>query len=508
MLHLHPKSSVYFRAFFIAVLLSSSLQMYGFITSLDKFDPFKVYSPIDPQDFLLDRTKLHREGTSWWDQVGNHCKISISGYFQSADSGKPMDGGDIPVVSAINGETNAIGFQYVPILDLTGRTPMIPLVMSTTLPDSSTVIMPPTSADYGPLLKAATNALFTGATPTPPVTLPVPLEPPLPNIESVIDPMQNFGFFSFPSKYRKRGARMDLEINLLNCVGLHVRGGFGAVCHVPKPPINETGCETPECPFDPVSAGYPNVIYTNVDDFLMNQFDCIMKEIGMGYETYQRTGLEEIMTELYWRYPISLNQDRKDWLQIIAIPYIEGGFSYSPSDARNTNELYNVPLGNNKHLAAGFSTGICLDFLETIEVGGELGYTHFFAHDFDCYRIPNSKLQNNIFPFNTSVTVAPGRNLYFGIKLTARNFLEKLSGYFQFIALEHAADCITLKESDPAFVPDVLARKTGYKVKVANLALTYPLTPNFIAGFLWQAPISQRGAVRTTTIMFGLTASF
>jgi hypothetical protein len=54
----------------------------------------------------------------------------------------------------------------------------------------------------------------------------------------------------------------------------------------------------------------------------------------------------------------------------------------------------------------------------------------------------------------------------------------------------------------------VLARKTGFKVKVANIGFTYPLSPNFIAGFFWQAPISQRNAARTTTIMFGLTGTW
>ena len=166
---------------------------------------------------------------------------------------------------------------------------------------------------------------------------------------------------------------MDLLINLFDCIGLHVRGGFAAICHTPKPPIDLT-CEPLLCPFTLPIPNFPNVTELNVENLLMNQFDCIMKEIGMGHGTYQRTGLEEIMAELYWRYPFALNQDRKDWLQILAIPYIEGGFSFSAADERNTNELYNVGLGNDKHLAAGFCAGICLDFLSTVEIGGEIGY--------------------------------------------------------------------------------------------------------------------------------------
>jgi hypothetical protein len=180
----------------------------------------------------------------------------------------------------------------------------------------------------------------------------------------------------------------------------------------------------------------------------------------------------------------------------------------SPGHALDTNLLYGVGFGNNKHLAAGFCAGLNFDFVDTVEVGGEFGYTHFFEHSFDCYRIPNSKLQNNIFPFVTSVNINPGHNTYFAFKLSARHFLERLSGYFQYVMLEHEPDCIQLCTPDPAFVPDVLSRKTGFKVQLANIGFTYDLTPNIAAGFLWQAPWSQRGAARSSTIMGCVTATF
>jgi hypothetical protein len=385
-------------------------------------------------------------------------------------------------------------------------------MMSTTDCDGNVIL--PKGASYCQVLKTATQKLFS----------PVYGLPPVPNIEDVIDPgdfdvnpptLPAFAFFSLPYKHQQRGARADILVDLFGSFGLHIRGGFASVSEVPKPPINETGCVQPTCPFDPTVGGkFPNMtvstdpLKNNVNNYLMNEFDCIIKEIGMSNKPYQKTGFEELMVELYWRYPCSINRDRDDWLQILAIPYLEGGFSYSPADAVNPNELYGHMIGNNKHWAAGLVGGFCFDFVETVEIGAEIGYTGFFSQDFPCYRVPNSKLQNNIFPFTTGVKVQPGHNMHYALKLTARNFLEKLSGYFQFVALEHKNDCITLLNPDPAFVPDTLARKTGFKAKVANIGITYPLSPNFIAGFLWQAPISQRNAARTTTIMFGLTGSW
>jgi hypothetical protein len=528
MLHLPFKKSLY-RLFALCAGFSLVIfKLQGYVSSLDKFDPFPYFSARDPQSFLLDRTKLKEEGADWWHWICNHCEVSVSGYFQNAHDGKPFDGGDLPVVSAINGTPstdNTIGTQFVPLGDLVGRTPMIPLTMSTNLPDG-TLTTPPTvltpmGDSYGPLLTQATNFLFKNGQ-SPPVVNPSNPVPPQPNIEDVIDPgnlstigtptppvLPGFGFFSLPYKHQQRGARADILVDLFGSIGLHIRGGFASVAEVPRPPINETGCSEPTCPFDPTVQGlYPGMTFQNVNNYLMNEFDCIIREIGMSNKPYQKTGFEELMFELYWRYPCSINRDRDDWLQILAIPYLEGGFSYSPAGAVNPNELYGHMLGNNKHWAAGLVGGFCFDFVETVEIGAEIGYTGFFGQDFPCFRVPNSKLQNNIFPFTTGVNVQPGHNMHYALKLTARNFLEKLSGYFQFVALEHKNDCITLLNPDPAFVPDVLAGKTGFKVKVANIGFTYPLSPNFIAGFFWQAPLSQRNAARTTTIMFGLTGTW
>jgi hypothetical protein len=491
MLHHYFKNTVYTVTPVLIGLASLCTPLYGEVTSLNYFDPFKVYSAIDPQDYLLSRKRLELEGASWWNETGQWCKISISGFFQSACDGKPMDGGDIPVTSIVDGvqsTTNSIGFAYEPILDLSGRTPMIPLVMGTK----------PANASYGPILTEAAEVLFPDSDPV------IPVE----NQEEVIDPASKWGFFSLPSKYQKRGARMDLLINLCSGTGLHIKGSFASICHTPKIPKNLT-CEPTDCPFNPPIADFPQVTTVNVNDYLMNEYDCIIKEIGMTNQTFQKTGLEEIVAELYWRQAFEFNGNREGWPHILVIPYFEGGFAFSPTNARNTNDLFSVGFGNNEHLAAGFAAGICIDFVETIELSGEIGYTHFFDHNFDCYRMPNSKLQNNIYPFNTAVNVQPGHNIYYAARLSARNFLERLSGYFQFVALEHAQDCIkVLNDPEHAFVPEVLVKKSGFKVKLANIGFTYPLTPNLIAGFEWQAPLSQRNCPRTTTIMFSLTGSF
>src|SRR5204863_9025323 len=102
---------------------------------------------------------------------------------------------------------------------------------------------------------------------------------------------------------------------------------------------------------------------------------------------------------LFWRHAFNVNEDTEyDWTHFLCIPYIEVTGSFSPGDARDPNELFAATFGNNKHSAVGFTTGINFDFIETIEIGGEVSFTHFFKRDFCNYRVPNSQFQTTIFP--------------------------------------------------------------------------------------------------------------
>lgn len=480
----------------VFMLLSSYTSLHAVLSSLAKNDAFPMYSANDPHEYLLTKIMLIREAASWADERGDTFSFSVSPFFQNADVGKPLDGGDDEIICTLNSTTNEtctvdglpqainrrrdLGTAYVELLDLMGRTPMIPLVFGSL----------PQGQQLGPVLQAAQSGLFPTQSP--------PIED-----ESVIDPYEQFGFFSFPARYRKKGVRFDLEIAMCGGFGFHGQTGVASICQTPKRPINRT-CEQ----LNPCFANTLTITKDQVNDLLMDQLEDIEEEINIEFSSFQRTSIEEIRLQLYWRQAFDVNPNRPGWPQFYAIPYFETGGSFSPGAARNTNEFFGLPFGNNKHNAAGFSTGLNLDFLDTIIVGGEVGYTHFFGRDFDCYRIPNSPLQNNLFPFRTSVHVDPGHNVFFTATIAARHFLEHLSMWFQYVTLEHEHDCITLKTPDPAFVPEELAEKTGFKMKVANIGFTYDFSPNFTFSFLWQAPLSQRNTYRSTTIMFGVTGYF
>src|SRR5690606_8988043 len=159
----------------------------------------------------------------------------------------------------------------------------------------------------------------------------------------------------------------------------------------------------------------------------------------------------------------------------LLIPYFEAAGSFSPSGARNPNQLFAAPFANNGHSSVGFTTGMNFDFIETIEIGGEIGFTHFFKKNFCNYPIPNSQFQTTLFPFKTDVSINPGNNWYFGGRLSAYHFIGHLSMCFEWFVLDHKQDKITLEKPDPnnAFLPEVLEERTTFKTKFGNFYLNY-----------------------------------
>jgi len=182
--------------------------------------------------------------------------------------------------------------------------------------------------------------------------------------------------------------------------------------------------------------------------------------------------------------------------------------SFSPGKVAPATELFRVPFGNDGHSSVGFNSGLMFDFIETIEIGAEVGVTHFFSRDFCNYPVPTHPYQCRLYPFRTDVCISPGLNWFFGAKISAYHFLDKLSMYFEYIVLEHKMDKIKLNCPDPAFLPEVLEDMSTWKAKFGNVGFTYDISPNIALGFFWQTPISERGSFRSTTIMGTFNATF
>lgn len=465
---------------FIACLLTiNSIQ--ANLSSLAKNDAYPMFSSLDPATFLLGYEKLKYRNIEWAKEKGRYAILAISPFAQNADKGKPIEG-----QSSIEGlckEDNITDCSDA-LGDLTGRTGMIALIYGP---------LPEGVNQWTSTLQTARENLFPDQVMTDPNAV---LDDPM-----KIDTNQDFGYFSFPLKYRKRGVRFDIYLQFWDDIGINIQTGVSSIRQTIQKRINLTDeVVDPETQF--------GLTRTQVNTNLMEPFENIAQEIDLDVCNFQQNSIEEIRLSLYWRHAYEINKNKYDFPYLLVIPYLEIGGSTSPGKKKNPNKFFGLPFGNNEHASVGLTGGIDFDFIESIEVGGEVGFTHFFDKSFSNFRVPTNKFQTTIFPFTTDVKISPGRNWHFAGKITAYHFLDKLSMYFQYVLIEHKDDDIKLKRSDPTFLPKVLEKTTGWKTKLANIGFNYDISPNLLLGFLWQAPLSQRNTYRSTTILFTFNATF
>jgi hypothetical protein len=470
--------------------------IYGELSSLQKQDPYPVFSSDDPDNFLCLKERLRFKDERYAKEKKERFSIAISPYGQNADSGADYQGrkflplvfsSDTSVTPPVCNEgIDCTKTVPIELGDITGRVNMLALLYGP-LPAGKT--LPPT-------LQTAYNQIFPGL--TPPV-----------NDQTLIDPNQEFASFSFPLKYHKRGLRFDFFANIVGDFGLNVQTGVASISQTVRSVIDlnckvaASGTANQNCWPTPAAP-----IPTQVEQLLMEQYKPIFEELGISICPYNVTSVEEVRFNLYWRHIYDMNEDKKEWPHFLLMPFAMLSASASPGKRTDPADLFAVPFGNNGHPAVGGTAGFSFDFVDTIEIAAEVGVTHFFSRNVNCMHVPNDEFQKTLFPFTTNVKVSPGMNWSFAGKIGAYHFLDNLSVFFQYVMVEHKQDTITLNVPDPAFEPGALACTTPWKVKVANIGFNYDLSPNLDLGFLWQAPLSQRNTYRSTTILFTFKASF
>ena len=477
-MHKSARIQVVLLPFIACLLIINTIQ--ANLSSLAKNDAYPMFSSLDPAMFLLGYEKLKYRNIEWAKEKGRYASLAISPFAQNADKGKPIEG-QSPIKGLCKEDnitdcSDALG-------DLTGRTGMIALIYGP---------LPEGVNQWTSTLQTARENLFPDQVMTDPNAV---LDDPM-----KIDTNQDFGYFSFPLKYRKRGVRFDIYLQFWDDIGVSIQTGVSSIRQTIQKRINLT-----DEVLDPSRFGLTE---EQVNTNLMEPFENIAQEIDLDVCNFQQNSIEEIRLSLYWRHAYEINKNKYDFPYLLVIPYLEVGGSTSPGKKKDPNKFFGLPFGNNEHASVGLTGGIDFDFIESIEVGGEVGFTHFFDKSFSDFRVPTNKFQTTIFPFTTDVKISPGRNWHFAGKIAAYHFLDKLSMYFQYILIEHKDDDIKLKRSDPAFLPKVLEKTTGWKTKLANIGFNYDISPNLLLGFLWQAPLSQRNTYRSTTILFTFNATF
>ncbi len=368
------------------------------------------------------------------------------------------------------------------------------------------------------------------------------------------DTNQNLGFLSVPLKYQKIGMRIGAEARILEDFVLFVQGGFSQIKQTAGINASDAGATATVTsttnglgPVVPIgsfinrelrqhyTAGTPPTAssrvvqlqdyygtstpgggitsvepdITTIENALIQKYQTIFNELGINIGDFNETGPEDISVGAVWRHNFFLNvNDAQEYAPFIMTPFLGITASVAIGKEQDVTKAFSVPFGNNGHHAISIDTGFSMDFYETIEIAWQAGATHFFKRDIAGLFVPTHDLQEGIYPFRTNVTVEPGKTWYFSLGMNAYHFIDKLSFFSQYLFVTHSKDTHTLIKADTAFKPERLNTDSIWKVQAMNLGLHYDFSPHLSFGALWQAPLAQRSAYKTNSIMLSMALVF
>lgn len=511
-------------SFFLIMLMHETIHAWP---SNTRNDPFPMYTTLDPQYFLYEREKQLMFGMA--DEKGSpeNFMISLSPFGQNANYAKTIAGTycrdqqtnqcafTCNNIFCSNGCTNPTDplsptcTNQVEIGDIDGRWNMLALLagkLPAELQDLDPVTRMEKVQQLYPLYYNALTGIFPGQTAG---TL---------TERDVTFPANNlcfplYGYASAPIKYRKRGIRWDIEAQLCGDWGFQFQGGIVEISQV----LNQCLINLTEnanaptdaqstCSQDPVSA-------EKIKCLLFDPLVPLLRQLGLDICNFTKWGTEDLYFSLYWRHAYVLNYNRDlSWARALAIPFLRFGVGAPSGRAKEEDKFFSVPFGNNNGCTSiNLNAGMNFDFSETVEIGGEFGWSHFFSRTIDNYRVPTNFMQSSIFPFTTAITVNPGDSAYVAFKLAAYHFLDRLSFYGQWVYVHHNKDNRHFHGTpDPAFLdiddnnPRAKCRNTAWRVQLGNFGFTYDISPNWALGFLWQQMFHVRNAYNSTTALFTL----
>lgn len=500
-------------------LMTLNYILHADLTSLAKNDPYPVFSSAGPviDRFLLTGPINKLRNEDLFKDQRQFLFFSVSAFGQFADRGRNVQGESIyrrvPVqLGDLIGRWSTIGLMYGPL---------------------------PLAQKRAPQLQQAREELLMITNPADPI-----------NDPANIDPNDRFGFFSIPLDYRKTGVRFSLSASLGCGFGVNFEGGVASINQVLRH-LDNPFCRIPVCQdseqMDRATLDFQFIDLTDfctsppgaspngndlspeklninsdgdyvfpsppldkkkVQTFLTRNFVRIANEIELDITNFCAISADEIRMNLFWAKTIEYNRDSFEWAHFLIIPYFMVSGSVSPGQQKNEHKAFAPIFGNNKHPAIGGSAGLSIDFATTFQVGAEVGLTHFLKRNyFDLY-IPTSRFQSGVFPYFTEAEVRPGTNTHFAFRMLVYHFVDNLSFHLHYHMIEHKPDTVSLIRPDPAFLVGQLEKTTAWRSHLFNLGTTYEILPNLGFGFLWQAPVIQRNAYRSSTLMFSVYAFF
>ena len=313
-----------------------------------------------------------------------------------------------------------------------------------------------------------------------------------------------------------------------------------------EPTQNTGDCLNANCCIDVPSCACKTLVI----DRLIKRKDLVEEALGLKLDQslftsapFSKTGFEDIEVDINWVRLYPINKGRCDWPFFVLTPFASLGVTFPTAKPIKHNNLFALPFGNDGHFSYGGRAGFTFDFVDAFAIGGEIGFTGFTPRTHNHFPAPTHELQSGVFPELVTMRVQPGFNWMFAAYLGSYRFLDRFSAYVQYAVVNHEKNDYEVVAREDVRVKDhkkkdhhhhhkdtgflfvepitttvdttktkknhqdihILTKKlrdeSHFRFHMVNAALNYEISPHIQLGIVWQIPIFQRNAYRSTTVL-------
>ena len=306
------------------------------------------------------------------------------------------------------------------------------------------------------------------------------------------------------ANYEKNGIRGEFSFLMGSGFGMTIK--CGAVDYKHTPTFFEAK--------DPGLSASWNAMHVYLTNTVMTYYTrkyILDEELGLNTERYSATAFEDILIKMYWSKLCEFKDEYGD-LVVNLSPYFSVGLWIPTGKKKDPNKFFSLPTGNDGFLGASVEGALHFDFpgKMAINLGG--GITFFQTKTLSDQRVPSHRWQRTIYPWKAKIQKRPGTSWNVNASLVAKEIVESLSVYFDFVYSKHEQDSIKMKESSASrnafFYPDMLEKDSLWVDQSISLGFDYKLTPELAFGLCLQNHISGKRVFRNSTVMGTLTFNF
>lgn len=311
-------------------------------------------------------------------------------------------------------------------------------------------------------------------------------------------------------RYERYGLRGSLNYSFSSGLGVAVYAGIAEYSvqpsYLPNPKQTSTGAWVNQA-----VAAVPSDTRKIIQDEIVapEPQALIGKTLGIDFSGVMDTTVEDTCVEIFWRRAYQM-KDADGEHVVTTSPHFSLGLTLPTAQKKRVEKMFDMAMGSDGFYGVTAAAEVNFDFPGMMEVGGGVRVTLFNEDDIGRRFVPSHLNQQGIYPWKASVIRRPGPRWLAFMGMKARNFVDYLSFYCDYIWVTHERDSITISSADTTkgFLSDKLSRDGQYTGQALHLGLEYAVTPELRFGFALQSTFAGMRVLNTLTLAASMTFVF